>query len=123
MKNLRIATGLAAVCIFVGGILGAAAQDAKPTHEKTRTLTGCLQKGDDANEFHLAAKDGGKWDLKSDNVKLADHVGHTVKVVGVVDNATAHGMKEDVKTGVDKKAAETGNITVTDLSMVSDSCK
>ena len=123
MKNLTMATGLAAICLFAGVILGAAAQDAKATHEKTRTLTGCLQKGDEANEFHLAAKDGGKWDLKSDNVKLADHVGHTVKVVGVVDNATAHGMKEDVKTGVDKKAAETGNITVTDLSMVSESCK
>jgi hypothetical protein len=123
MQNLRIATGLAALCMFVGLILIAAAQDTKATHEKTRTLTGCLQKGDDANEFHLAATDGGKWDLKSDNVKLAEHVGHTVKVVGVVANATAHGMKEDVKTGVDKKAAETGNITVTDLSMVSESCK
>ena len=59
--------------------------------------------------FILAAKDGGKWDLKSDNVKLADHVGHTVKKLWAWGtNATAHGIKEDVKTGVDKKAAETG---------------
>ena len=122
MKNLKIVTGLIALCLFVGAIIVAAAQDTKTTHQKTRTLTGCLQKGDEANEFHLTAKDGAKWDLKSDNVKLADHVGHTVKVVGVVENATAHGMKEDMKKTVDKGAAETGNLTVTDVSMVSDSC-
>ena len=122
MKNLKMITGLIALCVFAGAIVLAGAQDTKTAHQKTRTLTGCLQKGDGANEFHLMAKDGGKWDLTSDSVKLADHVGHTVKVVGVVDNATAHGMKEDVKKTVDKSADETGNLTVTDVSMVSDSC-
>ena len=121
MKNLKMITGLIALCVFAGAIVLAGAQDTKTTHQKTRTLTGAYLV-DWANEFHLMAKDGGKWDLTSDSVKLADHVGHTVKVVGVVDNATAHGMKEDVKKTVDKSADETGNLTVTDVSMVSDSC-
>ena len=34
----------------------AAAQDTtKTTHKKTRTLTGCIQKGDDANEYKLTS--------------------------------------------------------------------
>ena len=107
----------------------ASAQDTtKSSHKKTRTLTGCLQKGDDANEYNFTAKDGGAWEIKSDNVKLDEHVGHTVKIVGVVSNATAHGMKEDAKEemkehGMDKHATESGHMTVTDLTMVSDTCK
>jgi len=48
-----------------------------------------------------------KWDLKSENVRLADHVGHKVKVDGVVSNAALHGMKEDLKAEVDKTPTET----------------
>jgi hypothetical protein len=126
MKNLKILFGLFVLVIFVLVIFVATvtpAQDTKDTGKKTRTLTGCLTKGDDAKEFHLTAQDGGKWDLKSDSVKLAEHVGHTVKVVGVVESATAHGMKEDVKTAVDEDAKETGDLTVTNATMVSASCK
>jgi hypothetical protein len=46
----------------------------------------------------------------------------------VVSNATAHGMKEDAKGemqehGMDKHDTEHGHMTVTDLTMVSDSCQ
>ena len=100
----------------------------KTTHKKTRTLTGCLQKGDDANEYNFTTKGGGTWEIKSDSVKLDEHVGHTIKIVGVVSNATAHGMKEDTKEemkehGMDKHAAEHGHMTVTGLTMVSDTCR
>jgi len=63
-----------------------------------------------------------KWDLKSENVRLVDHVGHKVKVDGVVSNAAFHGMKEDLKAEVHKTPTETGDLTVTNLEMVSDSC-
>ena len=96
--NLRIVTGIMALLVFAGAAGLATAQDTtKTTHKKTRTLTGCLQKGEDANEYDLTAKDGGTWEIKSDSVKLDEHVGHTVKITGVVSNATAHGMKEDTK--------------------------
>src|SRR4026209_1762614 len=67
--------------------LAAAQETTKTTHKKTRTLTGCLQKGEDANEYNFTAKGGGTWEIKSDSVKLDEHVGHTVKITGVVANA------------------------------------
>ena len=116
-------------CSCLQGAAGlATAQDAtKTTHKKTRTLTGCLQKGEGANGYDLTAKDGGIWEIKRDSVKLDEHVGHTVKITGVVPNAMAHGMKEDTKEemkehGMDKHATEHGHLTVTDLTMVSDTC-
>ena len=116
--------------VHVCGAAGqATAQDTtKTTHKKTRTLTGCLQKGEDASEYNFTAKSGGTWEITSDSVKLDEHVGHTVKIVGVVSNATAHGMKEDAKEemkehGMNKDSKESGHMTVTGLTMVSDTCK
>jgi hypothetical protein len=129
MMNLRIVTGVIALFMFAGAAGLAMAQDTtKTTHKKTRTLTGCLQKGDDANEYNLTTTKGGTWEIKSDSVKLGEHVGHTVTITGVVANATAHGMKEDTKEemkehGMDKNATEHGHLTATALKMVSDSCQ
>jgi hypothetical protein len=128
MMNRKIVTGIIALFMFVGTAGLAAARDTtKTTHKKTRTLTGCLQKGEDANEYNFAAKGGGTWEIKSDTVKLDEHVGHTVKIVGVVSNATAHGMKEDMKEemkehGMNKHTSERGHMTVTHLTMVGDTC-
>jgi hypothetical protein len=128
MMNLKIAVGVIALFMFVGAAGQARAQDTtKTTHKKTRTLTGCLQKGEDANEYNFTAKGGGTWEIKSDSVNLGDHVGHTVRITGVVSNAKEHGMKEDTKDemkehGMDKNATEHGHMTVTDLTMVSDTC-
>jgi hypothetical protein len=129
MMNLRIVTGVIALFVFAGTAgLGTAQETTKTTHKKTRTLTGCLQKGEDANEYNFTAKGGGTWEIKSDSVKLDEHVGHTVKITGVLANATAHGMKEDTKEemkehGMNKHDTEHGHMTVTDLTMVSDSCQ
>jgi hypothetical protein len=127
MNLSKHATILALVVIsFVG--VSRAQEPKKTTHQKSRTITGCLQTGDEANEFKLTGQDGSKWDVKSDNVKLAPHAGHTVTVTGVVSNAAAHGTKEDIKDeakehGIAKNSTETGDLTVTTLKMVSKSCK
>jgi len=127
--NLKIVTGIIALFMFAGAVGLAAAQDTtKTTHKKTRTLTGCLQKGEDANEYNFTAKGGGTWEIKSDSVKLDDHIGHTVTVTGVVSHHKEHAMKEDAKAemkehGMDKDAKEHGHMTVTDLTMVSDTCQ
>ena len=127
--NLKIVTGVIALSIFAGAAGLANAQDTtKAAHKKTRTLTGCLQKGEDANEYNLTAKGGATWEIKSDSVKLDEHVGHTVTVTGVVSHAKEHAMKEDMKAemkehGMDKDAKEHGHVTVTDLTMVSDTCQ
>jgi len=95
--------------------------------DSTRTVPGCLQKTSHANEFLLLANDGSSWKVRSDTVSLGEHVGHTVSATGVVSNSTAHNMKEDTKdmahdTGIKKHNAEHGNLKVTDVQMVSDSC-
>jgi hypothetical protein len=128
---MKVKITMAFLALFVfGGTFGlATAQDTtKTTHKKTRTLTGCLQKGDDANEYKLTTAKGSTWEIKSDSLKLGDHVGHTVTITGVVSNAAMHGMKEDAKAeakehGVDKDSTEHGHMAVTNLKMVSDSCK
>ena len=128
--NLKIVTGIIALFMLASAPGLATAQDTttKTTHKQTRTLTGCLQKGDDADEYNLTTTKGGTWEIKSDSIKLGEHVGHTVTITGVVSNATAHGMKEDTKEemkehGMDKNATEHGHLTATDLKMVSDSCQ
>lgn len=93
----------------------------------TRTVTGCLQKTSHQGKFLLLANDGSSWNVHSDTVSLADHVGHTVSATGAVSNATAHNMKEDTKdmahdTGMKKHNSEHGTLNVTDVQMVSDSC-
>ena len=94
----------------------------------TRTITGCLAQGDNAKEFKLTAQDGSTWEVKSSNVALAEHVGHTITATGVVSNATAHNMKEDAKdaakdSGMKKSDTEHGHMKITDVKMVSESCK
>lgn len=124
LKATMIILGLLASSFAV---VGAQDEAKKTTHKKVRTLTGCLQKADDANEYNLTTAKGGTWEIKSDDVQLAEHVGHTVTVTGVVSNATLHGAKEDAKAeakehGIAKNSTEHGHLTVTELKMVSKSC-
>ena len=129
--KIKIAMAVFVLFVFTGAAGLAAAQDkTKTTHKKVRTLTGCVQKGEGANEYELTTKKGGTWEISSDSdsIKLASHIGHTVTVTGVVSHALMHGMKEDVKAeakehGMDKNSTEHGHMTVTNLKMNSDSCK
>src|ERR1700720_1346025 len=128
MMHLKIVTGVIAMFVLASVGLATAQDTTKTTHKKTRTLTGCLQKGDDANEYNLTTAKGATWELKSDTVKIEDHVAHTVTITGVVSNATVHGAKEDAKAeakehGIDKDSTEHGHMTVTNLKMVSKTCQ
>ena len=120
MNTQKMGLGLIALLACVS--LMGAAQDTKDTSQITRYgVTGCLQEGHDVNKYQLIAENA-RWDLKSDDVRLADHVGHKVKVNGVVSNQPFHGMKEDLKAEVRKNPIETGVLTVTNLEIVSDNC-
>jgi hypothetical protein len=93
-----------------------------------RDVTGCLAKGDSAKEFVLTGNDGSTWEVRSSNVDLAEHVGHTVTATGVVSNAAMHNMKEDAKeaakdSGMKKDDSEHGHLKVTAVKMVRESCK
>ena len=130
--NLKIATGLMAVLLLMAAVALAQSEDKDKDKDngKTRTLTGCLQKGDEANEFVLTEKDGSTWDLRSDAVDMAPHVGHTVTITGTAStvHAKAHEMKEGTKEemkehGMAKNATEHGHLKATKLTMVSDTCQ
>jgi hypothetical protein len=107
------------------------AQDTSGTPKakaEVRDITGCLAKGDSADEFLLTGKDGSTWEVRSKEVALADHVGHTVTAHGVVEHAKIHNMKEDAKSaaadaGMKKDDTEHGHLTITSVKMVSSSCK
>ena len=125
------AIGVALACGLLLITVGSSAQDTTSSGKSKsadRTVTGCLAKGDSAKEFVLSGKDGSTWNVKSDQIALADHVGHTVTVKGVVSNVTMHNMKEETKdaaasAGVNKENSEHGDMQVASLKMVSSSCK
>jgi len=91
-----------------------------------KTLTGCLQKGHDAAEFSITAEDGKTWELSSKTVKLDEHVGHQVTVTGSVHHdSKAEEKAEEKKEGQMEKAGskeEYGDLRVTDVKMVSETC-
>jgi hypothetical protein len=111
--------------------LGALAQDTTTTGKSktdTRTITGCVTKGDSAGEYLLTANDGSTWEVRSSQVALADHLGHTVSATGVVSHPKMHNMKEDAKdtakdSGMTKSNTEHGHMKITDVQMVSSSCQ
>ena len=124
--------------IFLSGFAGSAfAQDQDKSQDKSkakvRTVTGCLTKAEGGDEYLLAARNGSTWEVHSKDssdsrVSLSDHVGHTVTATGVVSNSTLHNLKEDAKdtatdTGVKKDNREHGHLTITSITMVSESCK
>src|ERR1700747_2628474 len=78
MNTLKMGLGLIALLVCMSLLLMGAAQDTKDTSQITRYgVTGCLQEGHDVNKYQLIAENA-KWDLKSHDVILADHVGHKV---------------------------------------------
>ena len=122
--TIKIGAGAFAV-ILVMGLMGfASAQDSPTTkpmiHNRMRTLTGCLQKGDD--EYVLTADGGRTWELKSNSVKLYEQIGHTVTITGVVSDPAMHGTKVNTK-GEMKEQGGYGYMTVTKLTLVSNTCE
>jgi hypothetical protein len=119
------------LCVVLAGCTTSwllAQEDTDKSKSDTRTITGCLTQGDNANEFLLTGQDGSTWEVRSGTVSLAKHVGHEIEATGVVKNATAHNMKEDAKDAatdahMKKDNTEHGHMTITDVKMVSHSCK
>jgi hypothetical protein len=132
MKS-KMSTRLLSFMLVVFGLswaLGQGMSSDTKSKSDTRTITGCLSKGDNSDsssEYLLTAHDGSTWEVRSDAVSLGDHVGHKVSATGVVSNATAHNLKEDAKdvahdAHMKKDTSEHGHMTITDVQMVSKSC-
>jgi hypothetical protein len=125
---MKTKVGSLLVLLFVFAVAAFSSPAQAKSKSDVRTITGCLSKGDSADEFLLTGNNGSTWEVRSSEVALADHVGHTVTATGAVSNATMHNMKEDTKdmaadSGVKKNNTEHGHMTVTSLKHVSSTCE
>ncbi len=116
---------------------GSSGQDNAPAASAT-TVTGCLQAGAKAGRFMLTADDGTVYHLRSKSVDLSEHVGHTVTVTGQAPQhhapsgqAPSSSSSPDATNEAAQASGGQGGehaggghmLFVTDLKMVSDSCK
>jgi hypothetical protein len=107
------------VCLFC---FGASAQKSGKSGGNV-SVTGCLQKGDEADEFSLTGDDGKLYDLRSSSVKLAEHVGHKVTVSGKFKAEGYEKDEDEAKENKESGKKEAGDIQVSSLKMVSASCR
>ena len=126
MKNFGISVALGVLLVASVSLAQDTTSSGK-SKAKNRTITGCLAQGSSSDKFVLNGNDGSTWDIKSDKVALADHLGHTITVKGNVSNATMHNMKEEAKdaaanAGMKKSNDEHGSLEATSVKMVSKSC-
>jgi hypothetical protein len=123
MNRLARLLTLAAVSLVLGlYVTPAGFAQAKSAAGKT-TVTGCLQKGDEPDEFSITGEDGKTYGLRSSAVDLSKHLGHKVAVTGNLKAESYEKEKGEREEHEKKEAAEAGDIRVTNLKMVSDSCK
>jgi hypothetical protein len=116
MKSTKIFALLLTLMVVVGIAIYAGSQ----AKGETKTVTGCLQKGDEPNEYSITDASGKTYGLYSSDVKLADHLGQKVTVTGK-PKAEKEETEEREEKGSNKK--EVGDIQVTKLTMVSTSCQ
>ena len=134
-RDRKVATSaslavLCSVLLFVTCSLHAAPFAAQSSPDRTdspeqsrklatqiKTITGCLQKGYEPDEFQITGEDGKVWGLRSSAVKLDGDLGHKVTVSGLITH--------ELKPGETKAASgkqESGDLRVTNLTMVSKTC-
>ena len=134
MKNLMFVLFASALLVSTVSVAQDAAKPetvpaATPTAQLTPTaaaqpltVTGCLQKGTQPGEVTITGADGKSYDLRSDSVKLDQHIGHQVTVTGTASSET---KAEEKKEGQVEKASSKeaiGNLNVTDVKMISETC-
>jgi hypothetical protein len=129
---LSLGTGIVCAVLVAGSIQ--ASQEKKKADEVV-TVTGCLEKGDDANTFKLThtadtagvatkAAEAMKPDYEligaPASLKLSEHVGHKVTVTGA-----KVGAKDAAKIEGEKSAAGEAmerHLKVTDIKHVAGAC-
>lgn len=121
-KLVRLSALLVFVFALGAYVTPSASAQEKAASSKT-TVTGCLQKGDEAGEYSITGEDGKTYGLRSKTVKLSQHLGHKVTITGTLRPESTEKEKSEAEEHQKKGAAEAGDIRVTDLQMVSDTCQ
>ena len=121
-----------ALALVFSAALAAQADDAtKKTGAASHTLTGCLQKGADANTFVLTNVTGGpkatnkEWQLTAPaSLNLTNHVGHKVTVTGSISGVgkAAHASGHAQTSATMKEASDTRHLEVASFKHVAPTC-
>ncbi len=110
--------------LALAGSLSAIALAAQENQTKTKaggktvSVTGCLQKGDEAGEYSVTGEDGKRYGLRSKSVDLSKHLGHKVTVTG-----TKIREEDEEKKKNEAGGGEYANLRVTDIKHISESCQ
>jgi hypothetical protein len=92
-------------------------EQARKLATQTKTLTGCLQKGYEPDEFRITGEDGKVWGVRSSAVKLDANLRHEVTGCGLIIYELKPG---ETKTVPGKR--ESGDLRVTKVTIVSETC-
>jgi len=115
---------LLALLVSTTVLLSAQNEPKMPVGSESKTITGCVHKGNEAGGYYLEDENGKTWELTDSADKVADHVGHKVALTGtsVHENAS-----EEAKRASTEKAEAGGNnyadFRVSSVKMISDSCR
>jgi len=122
MKKSTLSFALPACVLAIGmyAVPTAGTQETA-TNGKT-TVTGCLQKGDEGGEYSITGQDGKTYGLRSKSVNLSKHLGHKVTVTGTLKPESEEHEKSEAKENAQKEGTEAGDIRVSSLKMVSETC-
>ena len=127
-RLLRMTTIIACVVLFLGTWSTIAAQGQKKVKKSgggAVTISGCLQRGPDANSYVLANVAGGPYELigAPASVNFAPHVGHRIEVTGKNITKPNKAAKIEGEKGSAKKE-ERGerHLEVQSMKMVSPRC-
>jgi hypothetical protein len=112
---------LIAIALFSGLVVPYAGAQQKSTGTAPVTVTGCLAQGDEANEFAIKDSDGKTYGLRSSKVNLKQHLGHQVSVTGTPAKENESKEKRESKSA--SKAEESEHLQVSELSMISTTCR
>lgn len=123
MQKLVRLFALLAFTLALGVYVSPSASAQEKSAGGKTTITGCLQKGDEAGEYSITGEDGKTYGLRSQAVNLSEHLGHKVTVTGTLRPESAEKEKGEAEEHEKKEAAEAGDIRVTNLKMVSEKCQ
>jgi hypothetical protein len=132
----RILIGALVISCAMVMAAGAATKAAVHHAGAAKSVTGCLEKGDEANTFKLTnVTGGGDWELVGAPaaLKMSEHVGHKVEVSGTSVSAAAaeaaehHAMGAKKETKAEEKMEkkeEKGehHLKVAAVKMISSTC-
>ena len=107
------------LALSFGSMVWAAQENQTKTKSgKAVTVTGCLQKGEEAGEYSITDEDGKRYGLRSKAVDLSKHLGHKVTVTGTK-------MREENEEKEKKEAGggEYADLRVTNIQHISETCK